>query len=344
VYNKLQNRDFIRIGKDIDVPLVGSIAFGVIDRGTNVIQVRANSYCPLNCIFCSTDAGPKSRWRRCEYWVDKDLLVEWVKEIVKFKGKNVEVHLDSVGEPLMYDQLPDLIQDIKAIPNVKVVSMQTHGSLLSYKYAEKLTSAGLDRINLSIDTLDPEKAKFLQGAEWYNVKRIAEIAEWIIKNTNTDILLAPLLLPNINDNDIEEIIKWGIKIGVGKRFPPFGIQIYMRHKYGRHPKGVKVINLKQFERRLMLLEKKYGIKLRLREEDFGIERTNSLPILFKEGEKLNVEIVAPGWLKNEWFAVPIGKEQTRVITVIGDGVQFGDKVKVKIIKNKHNIYLSKIIY
>jgi uncharacterized Fe-S cluster-containing radical SAM superfamily enzyme len=40
------------------IPLVGHIAFGVIDRGTNIIQVRPTSLCNLNCIFCSVDAGP----------------------------------------------------------------------------------------------------------------------------------------------------------------------------------------------------------------------------------------------------------------------------------------------
>jgi len=43
-----------------DIPLFGCIAFGIIDRGTNVLQVRPISECPLACIFCSTDAGPYS--------------------------------------------------------------------------------------------------------------------------------------------------------------------------------------------------------------------------------------------------------------------------------------------
>ncbi|MFP3179020.1 MAG: radical SAM protein, partial [Thermocladium sp.] len=34
-------------------PLVGSLAFGIIDRGTNVIEVRPTSICSLSCIFCS---------------------------------------------------------------------------------------------------------------------------------------------------------------------------------------------------------------------------------------------------------------------------------------------------
>ncbi|MCE4627148.1 MAG: radical SAM protein, partial [Desulfurococcales archaeon] len=40
------------------LPLVGTVFIGVIDRGTNVLQVRPTTLCPLNCIFCSVDAGP----------------------------------------------------------------------------------------------------------------------------------------------------------------------------------------------------------------------------------------------------------------------------------------------
>ncbi|MEM2002843.1 MAG: hypothetical protein QXT77_09385 [Candidatus Methanomethylicaceae archaeon] len=50
-----------------DLPLVGTVYFGIIDRGTNVLQIRPTTYCPLSCIFCSTDAGPNSKRRRTEY-------------------------------------------------------------------------------------------------------------------------------------------------------------------------------------------------------------------------------------------------------------------------------------
>jgi uncharacterized Fe-S cluster-containing radical SAM superfamily enzyme len=52
-----------------NMPLVGHIAFGVIDRGTNILQVRPTTICPYNCIFCSVDAGPYSRYRQAEFVV-----------------------------------------------------------------------------------------------------------------------------------------------------------------------------------------------------------------------------------------------------------------------------------
>jgi len=339
---KLQGRDFVRIGYDVDLPLVGSIAFGVIDRGTNLIQVRPNSYCVLNCIFCSTDAGPNSTWRKTEYYVSLDLMIDWVKIIAKFKGKGVEAHIDTVGDPLLYDRLPDLVHELKSIPEVSVVSLQTHGLTLTYKLADRLAAAGLDRVNLSIDTLDLEKAKYLQGVNYYNVRRVMDVTEYIVRSTSIDVLLAPLLLPGINDNDIPKIIEWGLRVGVGKKYPPFGIQIYLRHKHGRKPKNIRRMSWREFYELLRRWERRFNVKLILSVSDFGIVKRDMIPIAYRIGEKVRVKIVAPGWLKREWIAVPL-RGPERVITVIMDDESnyLETRLSVRIIDNKHNIYLAR---
>ncbi len=339
---KLQGRYFIRVGYDIDTPLIGSIAFGLIDRGTTLIQVRPISYCILSCIFCSTDAGPKSKWRISEYYVAKDLIIEWLKELVKFKGgKGIEAHIDTVGDPLLYDKLPDLIHEIKSIEGVDVVSIQTHAPTLTYKLADRLDSAGLDRINLSIDTLDPEKARYLQGVPYYDVRRVMEVTEYLITNTGIDVMLAPLLLPGINDEDIPKIIEWGLKIGVGKKYPPFGIQLFLKHKHGRIPRGIKRMGWRDFYRYLRRLEIKYGVKLVISEDDFGIKKAPMVPIPYRVGEKVKVEVVAPGWLRNEWLAVPT-RRRDRVFTIISSSeLELGCRLSVVVIGNKHNIYLAR---
>ncbi|RLE90567.1 MAG: radical SAM protein, partial [Thermoprotei archaeon] len=130
-------RKLITIGEDI--PLIGSIAFGLIDRGTNLIQVRPSTQCPLSCIFCSTDAGPNSKWRQVEYLVPPDLLVDAFKQLAIFKGgKKLEAHIDTVGDPLTYPHLVELISLLREVPGVEVISMQTHGTLLTEKLVEDL--------------------------------------------------------------------------------------------------------------------------------------------------------------------------------------------------------------
>ena len=48
----------LQIVKD-PIPLLGTIIFGIVDRGSNLIQIRPITTCPLDCIFCSTNAGNK---------------------------------------------------------------------------------------------------------------------------------------------------------------------------------------------------------------------------------------------------------------------------------------------
>ena len=50
-------KKLIKITKESGIPLLGAIAFGIIDRGTDLIQVRPTSVCNLNCVYCSTDSG-----------------------------------------------------------------------------------------------------------------------------------------------------------------------------------------------------------------------------------------------------------------------------------------------
>ncbi len=343
VARRVMGRPLVRVGIDVDLPLIGCIAFGLIDRGTNVIQVRPVSYCPLSCIFCSTDAGPRSRWRRAEFFVPPDLILEWFKALLKVKGGGVEAHIDTVGEPLTYYPLPDLIHGLKSLPGVRVVSLQTHGSVLTYRYASRLAAAGLDRVNLSLDTLDPRKAKYLQGTWWYDVRRVAEVVEWIVRSTDTDVMLTPLLLPGINDRDVEEVVAWGRRVGVGKRFPGFGIQIFLRHKHGRTPKGVRMMSLRGFKALLRRWERRYGVKLVLSAEDFGIRPAPAPPKPFSVGDRVRVKVVAPGWLKNEWLATPLGMlEGSRAVTVIdrSGALEPGAKLTVRIVKDKHNIFLA----
>ena len=86
-----------KITRESGIPLLGGLYFGIIDRGTNLLQVRASSGCNLNCPFCSVDAGPNTKTRVTIYDVELDYLLDWVKEVIKFKNReDIEIHLDSV--------------------------------------------------------------------------------------------------------------------------------------------------------------------------------------------------------------------------------------------------------
>ena len=328
---------------DSSIPLVGCIAFGLIDRGTNLIQVRPISTCPLSCIFCSTNAGPKSRIRQTEYIVPLDYLVEEFEKITAFKGKRkIEAHIDTVGDPITYPYIVELVSRISQIEGVEVVSLQTHGSILNEKMLDRLSAAGLTRINLSVDALDPELARKLADTEWYDVKKVIQLMEYITSNTSIDLLLAPVWIPTINDAEIPKIIELAKKVGAGKRFPPLGIQRYEIHKHGRKVKGVRAHSWKYFYARLREWEKEFGVKLVLRPEDFGIHKRRMLPIPYRKYETVKVRVVGPGWLRREKLAVTLNGDRT-VTLVNAEEIPVEAKLKARIVANKHNIFVAEPI-
>ena len=148
----------------LGVPQVGTLAFGVVDRGTNVLEVRPTSVCALSCVFCSVNAGPQSRARWAEYVVEVEALLSALEEVVRFKKTDdVEVHIDGMGDPGAYPQLVELVEGAKAIRGVAVVSMQTRLYMLDEGRIRRLAEAGLDRFNVSIDALDPALAGSWRG-------------------------------------------------------------------------------------------------------------------------------------------------------------------------------------
>ena len=72
--NKITGRKAIYIHKNSGIPLIGSVYFGIIDRGTNIIEIRPTTGCNLNCIYCSVDEGTPSK-RKVDFVLFLNVLV-----------------------------------------------------------------------------------------------------------------------------------------------------------------------------------------------------------------------------------------------------------------------------
>ena len=180
----------------------------------------------------------------------------------------------------------------------------------------------------------PAIAKMLAGVDWFDIDRVTESARAVAQST-IDLLIAPVYIPGINDAEIPKLIRFAQEIGAGKRFPPLGIQKFEHYRYGRSPKGVKAQSWWQFyNRSLRPWEKEFGLKLELNPaRDFGTVRRPFVPLVFDKGEKVTVEIRAPGWIRGEM----LGVARNRVVSVYNCEKPAGN-VRVKIVSTKHNIY------
>jgi hypothetical protein len=324
-------RELVYVTRESGIPLIGHTAFGLIDRGTNLIQVRPVSGCNLNCIFCSVDEGV-SKSRKADFIVDTDYLVEEFKKMASLKGDDVEAHIDGQGEPFIYPYMQELIEKLRDVPKVKVISAQTNGMLLDTEKIRQMDGL-LDRINLSVSSLDDRRARMLAGTNLYDVERVKEVAR-AIAASKIDILLAPVWVPGFNDEDIPGLIEFGLEIGAGKRWPPLGIQNYVRYQFGKKVRG-KPMKFPDFFDRLEELGQKYGLNLKLTPADFNIHKAPALPKVFKKGERLRLQLVAPGRVFGEMLAVDRG----RVIGVLTER-PVGSWVFAEITRTNDNVYVA----
>jgi uncharacterized Fe-S cluster-containing radical SAM superfamily enzyme len=324
---------------DDPMPLVGHIAFGIVDRGTNLLQVRPYTACNLSCIFCSVDAGPNSRSRVAEFIVNIDHLIDWVKYVMSFKrSRRIHILIDGVGEPLLHPKIIDLIQRLREIERIGEIAVETHGGVLNERIIKDLRDAGLTRINVSVHSLDPLKASWLTGTDKYDIKKVLEMIIYA-NNIDIDIMLTPVWIPGVNDHDIEEIVLWAKDNIKNNSSPILGVQKYIVHKRGRRISGVDEPSWDHFYNFLNVLEKKTGVKLKISPQDFDVKPDNPLPKPMKIGDKVVVKIYSIGWLRGEY----IGYAKNRVVTILTDQELEKDvEARVKIIYDKDNIYLSRI--
>ena len=330
--NRMTHKLTTYIHRNSGIPLIGTNYFGIIDRGTNTIEVKPLTSCNISCIFCSVDEGPASR-RKVDYVIEKDYLVEEFRKVAAYKEvDDLDAHINSQGEPTLYGDLVPLIRDIMATPGVKTSSIDTNGTLLNRQFIDELANAGLTRIHLSLHALDQEKANKLAGFP-YNVKRVMEMARYACQKM--DIILTPVWLPGYNDEELPKLAKFGEEIGAGKNCPPLGIQNFLPYKMGRNP--VKSATFDVFFARMRELEKEHGVTL-LHTKGFNMHPVKELPKPFRKNEVVEAEIKLAGRLGKEKLAVAKG----RIISIPSCEKESG-KVRLRIRRTKHNIFSGEIV-
>ena len=337
--NRLNNKKTVYIHQSSKIPLMGTNYFGLIDRGTNIIEVKPITSCNISCVFCSVDEGPKSR-RKADFVVEKDYLVSEFRSLVEFKtssfskGIEIDAHINAQGEPTLYADMVELVKDIMSVKFVKRSSIDTNGTLLSKQFVDELASAGLTRINLSLNAMEQEKAQRLAGHP-YNLQKVLEIARYI--PTKMDLIIAPVFVPGFNDDEIPKLAKFAEEIGAGKNCPPIGVQNLLNYRFGRNP--VDSMPMDDFYKKMKDIEHNHQIKLVFGKGDFGVQELPELPKPFRRGQMIEAEIVLPGRIGSEMIA----SAKERLISIPNCYKEEGDKVKIRIKRTKHNIFLGKMV-
>jgi len=135
-------------------PSTGS-AFDAYGRQMTYLRISLTDRCNLRCVYCMPAQGMVFQPR--EELLTDDELIRLVGLFARSGFAKLRL---TGGEPTVRPHLEELIRQMKTFDGIEEISMTTNGLLLP-RMAAGLKDAGLDRINVSIDTLDPLKFKFL---------------------------------------------------------------------------------------------------------------------------------------------------------------------------------------
>ncbi len=134
-------------------------------RVHNNLRISVTDRCNIRCVYCMPE--------NAEFMPKSQLLS--FEEIERFTRVAVTLGIDKIrltgGEPLVRREIPGLVSRLAAIPGIKDIGLTTNGILLA-PLAQALWDAGLRRINISLDTMDP--ARFEQLTRRSGVEKVIE--------------------------------------------------------------------------------------------------------------------------------------------------------------------------
>lgn len=332
--SSMTRKPAVYVHRYFGLPLIGSSAFGIVDRNSSMLEIKPITGCNMNCLFCSVDEGLSTR-KSSELVIEAGFLVEEARRVIEFKGCDVHITINAHGEPTSYRPMPELINGLSNIPQVKTISLITNGTFLSERYIDRLVDSGLTRLNVSLNAFNAPAAKMLEGHGKYDVEHVKRMCGYAAGKV--EVVLAPVFVPGYNDLELKEIVLFAKDIGA-----KVGIQNYLYYARGRNPANSAEMPWPEFYELLKKLEAETGVKLIMSESDFGIVKTKPLPKPFRKGQVIEAVIKCPGRYRNETIAAADGRN----ITITGlpyDPAKNSSKIRISLTNDKHNIFYGKAL-
>jgi len=180
------------------------------NRPINYLRISITDRCNLRCIYCMPAQG-------IELLSHHDILT--YEEIATVARAAAEMGITKVrltgGEPLVRARLTDLVSIIATIKTIDDISMTTNGVLLK-NYACDLKKAGLKRVNVSLDTLNPNK--FQRITRYRKLDDVLQGIETAKECGLEPVKINMVVMRGINDDEILDFARLTITDGWHVRF------------------------------------------------------------------------------------------------------------------------------
>ena len=160
------------------------------------LRITITNRCNENCIYCHHDGMVSSK---------DEMTPDEIYKISKIAKKiGVRKIRLSGGDPLVRKDIVEIVEKIASL-DFKDISLTTNGVLLE-KYAKDLKDAGLDRINVSLDTLNPDTYKFVTKMDYLNeaktgILNAVEVGLYPVK-------INMVIMKDINQNEVKDMFEF----------------------------------------------------------------------------------------------------------------------------------------
>lgn len=181
-----------------------------LGRGIGYLRLSLTSACPMRCTYCrpETNNNPHNELR-----LSPNELEAIVKHLAQHHGL-AKVRLTG-GDPTSRPELVEIIERIARVPGISDLAMTTNGLTLE-RMASRYAAAGLKRVNISLDTLDPTRFAELTGVDGLN--RVLRGIDAAIDAGLTPVKINTVVVRGQNDGDLAPLVRFAVQRGVEARF------------------------------------------------------------------------------------------------------------------------------
>lgn len=179
-------------------------------REINYLRVSVTDRCNLRCIYCMPPQGVES--------IDHDEILR-LEEITRLVRAATLVGVKKIrltgGEPLVRKGIIELVKSIASIPEIDDLAMTTNGILLR-DYAKELKESGLKRVNVSLDSLRPERYKYITRGGC--LEKVWAGIETVLALKMHPVKLNIVVIGGFNDDEILDLARLSLDYPLHVRF------------------------------------------------------------------------------------------------------------------------------
>ncbi len=178
-------------------------------RNITYLRLSVTDRCDLRCFYCLPQGY--TGFEVPEHWLSFD---ETARIVAAFAAMGVQRLRLTGGEPLVRKGLPDLAAQLAAIPGIEDLSLSTNAVQLA-RHAAALKQAGVSRLNVSLDSITPERFRHITGGPLEKVLRGLAAAK---DEGFSPIKLNMVVMKEVNDDEVEAMVQFCIEHGYTLRF------------------------------------------------------------------------------------------------------------------------------